>query len=61
MMYDPTAAILSSRSQRQLFNSALPDAPVVADRPRHPRQPRTPLFARIGGILRAGRTSPRVA
>ena len=57
-MYDLTAPILSNRSQRQLFASALPDAPVVAER----RDTSAPAarwlrcFARTAAeVLRAGR------
>ena len=59
MLFDLTAFILADRGQRQLFASALPDAPVVPERRRRVRPARR--WLRLPRQLQANPVTPRLA
>ena len=59
MLFDLTALILADRGQRQLFASAMPDAPVVPERRRRVRPARQ--WLRIPRQLQANPATPRMA
>ena len=59
MLFDLTAFILADRGQRQLFASALPDAPVVPGAPS--ARPPARRWLRLPRQLQANPVTPRLA